>query len=85
MQKYINESLQAGMIRPSASPAGAGFFFVGKKHGSVRPCINYRGLNKITIKNKYLLSLMPSSFDFIQGSTVFTKLDLRDAYYLVRI
>ncbi|XP_037833528.1 uncharacterized protein LOC112450623 isoform X3 [Kryptolebias marmoratus] len=85
MNQYIKESLQAGIIRPSVSPAGAGFFFVGKKDGSLRPCIDYRGLNNITIKNKYPLPLMSSAFDIIQESTIFTKLDLRNAYHLIRI
>lgn len=85
MEKYITESLRAGLIRPSSSPLGAGFFFVGKKDGSLRPCIDYRGLNDITIKNKYPLPLMDSAFAPLHGSTVFTKLDLRDAYHLVRI
>lgn len=75
MQNYVKESLQASIIRPSASPGGAGFFFV--KDDALRPCIDYRGFNKITIKNKYPLPLMSSVFDFIQGATVFTKLDLK--------
>ena len=53
MEKYLAESLAAGIIRPSSSPAGVGFFFVGKKDGSLRPCIDYRGINKITVKNRY--------------------------------
>jgi len=85
MEKYINESLAAGIIRPSSSPLGAGFFFVGKKDGSLRPCIDYRGLNQITIKNKYPLPLLASAFEPVQGATVFTKLDLRNAYHLLRI
>ncbi|KAI2650603.1 Transposon Tf2-8 polyprotein [Labeo rohita] len=48
MEKYISDSLAAGFIRPSSSPAGTGFFFVGKKDGSLRPCTDYRGLNNIT-------------------------------------
>ncbi|KAL0161469.1 hypothetical protein M9458_045194, partial [Cirrhinus mrigala] len=82
---YIHESLEAGLIRPSSSPAGAGFFFVQKKDGSLRPCIDYRGLNEITIKDKYPLPLMSSAFDLLQGARVFSKLDLRNAYHLVRI
>ncbi len=58
MEKYISDSLTAGIIRPSSSPAGAGFFFVAKKDGSLRPCIDYRGLNNITVKNTYPLLLM---------------------------
>uniref|UniRef100_A0A8C6NKF8 Gypsy retrotransposon integrase-like protein 1 n=1 Tax=Nothobranchius furzeri TaxID=105023 RepID=A0A8C6NKF8_NOTFU len=85
MRKYIHESLQSGIIRPSSSPAGAGFFFVGKKDGSLRPCIDYRGLNNITVKNHYPLPLINSAFDSLRGSQVFTKLDLRNAYHLVRI
>lgn len=53
--------------------------------GTLRPYIDYRDLSKITIKNKYPLPLMSSAFDLIQGSTVFTKLDLRNAYHLVII
>ncbi|KAG1929495.1 hypothetical protein F2P79_022926 [Pimephales promelas] len=66
-------------------PAGAGFFFVGKKDGSLRPCIDYRGLNNIMVKNTYPLTLMSSAFERLQGASIFTKLDLRNAYHLVRI
>lgn len=70
MDKYIRESLNAGLIRPSSSPAGAGFFFVKKKDGSLRPCIDYRGLNDITVKNRYPLPLMSSAFELLQGARV---------------
>uniref|UniRef100_A0A8C6NU91 Gypsy retrotransposon integrase-like protein 1 n=1 Tax=Nothobranchius furzeri TaxID=105023 RepID=A0A8C6NU91_NOTFU len=85
MEEYIQEGLQAGIIRPSSSPAGAGFFFVGKKDGGLRPCIDYRGLNSVTVRNTYPLPLLQSAFDQIRGARVFTKLDLRNAYHLVRI
>uniref|UniRef100_A0A9J8AVV9 ribonuclease H n=1 Tax=Cyprinus carpio carpio TaxID=630221 RepID=A0A9J8AVV9_CYPCA len=85
MEKYISDSLASGFIRPSFSPAGAGFIFVGKKDGSLRPCIDYRGLNNITVKNTYPLLLMSSAFERLQGASIFTKLDLRNAYHLVRI
>ncbi len=85
MEEYINDSLNSGFIRPSTSPAGAGFFFVGKKDGGLRPCIDYRGLNRITVKNLYPLPLMTTAFELLQGATIFTKLDLRNAYHLVRI
>lgn len=85
MRKYVDESLAAGLIRRSSSPAGAGFFFVDKKDKSLRPCIDYRGLNDITIRNRYPLPLMSSAFELIHGARVFTKLDLRNAYHLVRI
>ncbi len=85
MDTYIKESLAAGIIRASTSPAGAGFFFVGKKDEGLRPCIDYRALNKITVRNRYPLPLMASAFELLQGASIFSKLDLRNAYHLVRI
>ncbi|KAK2898059.1 hypothetical protein Q8A73_014439 [Channa argus] len=85
MKEYISEALEAGLIRPSSSPAGAGFFFVEKKDGGLRPCIDYRGLNHITVKNRYPLPLMSSAFELLQGANIFNKLDLRNAYHLIRI
>lgn len=85
MDLYIKESLAAGIIRASTFPAGAGFFFVQKKDGGLRPCIDYRGLNKITVWNQYPLPLMATAFELLQGASVFTKLDLSNAYHLVRI
>ena len=85
MEAYITDSLKTGLIRPSSSPLGAGFFFVAKKDNSLRPCIDYRGLNYITIKNKYPLPLIDSAFGPLHEATIFTKLDLRNAYHLVRV
>ncbi|KAL0191918.1 hypothetical protein M9458_010214, partial [Cirrhinus mrigala] len=85
MEKYISDSLAAKIIRSSSSPADAGFFLVKKRDGSLRPCIDYRGLNSITVKNTYPLPLMSSAFERLQGASFFTKLDLRNAYHLVRI
>ena len=86
MDKYFGEALAAGLIRPSSSPAGAGgFFFVEKKDGSLRPCIDYRGLNEITVKNRYTLPLISSAFTTLQRAKFFTKLDLCNAYHLVCI
>ena len=85
MEKYIGESLAAVLIHPSSSPAGAGFFFVGIKDGSLRPCIDYRGLNTITVKNRYPIPLISSAFATLQKARFFTKLDLRNAYHLVWI
>ena len=70
-------------LRPS-SPIGAGFFFVAKKDKSPRPCIDFHGLN-ITVRNKYALPLITSAFEPLQGATTFSKLDLHNAYHLVRI
>ena len=85
METYINTSVAAGLIRPSSSPVGAGFFFVEKKDKTLRPCIDYTGLNAITVKNKYPLPLLDSAFTPLHDSVIFTKLDLRNAYHLVRI
>ena len=85
MRNYISESVASGIIRLSSSPVAAGFFFVAKKDGSLRPCLDYRQLNTITVKNKYLLPLLSSTFEPLTHATVFTKLDLRNAYHLVRI
>lgn len=85
MNKYLNDALSAGIIRPSSSAAGAGFFFVEKKDKSLRPRIDYRGLNDITVKNHYPLPLISSAFENLQGATIFSKLDLCNAYHLVRV
>src|SRR4029434_102188 len=85
MTDYIDSSLAAGLIRPSSSPAGAGFFFVDKKDKTLRPCIDYRGLNDITVKNQYPLPLISSAFELLKNAKIFTRLDLRNAYHLVRI
>ncbi|KAK3575086.1 hypothetical protein QTP86_019735 [Hemibagrus guttatus] len=85
MEEYIETSLAAGHIRPSTSPAAAGFFFVGKKDGGLRPCIDYRGLNAVTVRYPYPLPLVPAALEQLQGAQVFTKLDLRSAYNLVCI
>ena len=79
MDGYITECLAEGLIRPSRSPMAAGFFFVKKKDASLRPCIDYRGLNAITVRNTYPLPLMSSNFQPLLGATVFTKLDLWNA------
>lgn len=85
LMAYLRENLDKGFIRESRSPAGAPVLFVKKKDGSLRLCVDYRKLNAMTIKNKYPLPLIGDVIDQIRGSTVFTKLDLRGAYNLVRI
>ncbi|KAI4895533.1 hypothetical protein NFI96_032704, partial [Prochilodus magdalenae] len=77
-EEYIWEALANGFIQPSTSPAGAGFFFVGKKDGTLGPCIDYRGLNAITVKDRYPLLTL-------QQVAIFTKLDLCSASNLIRI
>ncbi|KAI2666704.1 Transposon Tf2-6 polyprotein [Labeo rohita] len=85
MEEYINKALDSGIIRPSTSPAAAGFFFVGKKDGGLRPCIDYRGLNNVTVKFRYPLPLVSLALEQLREATIYTKLDLRSAYNLIRI
>ena len=85
MEKYLTEAIAACLIRLSSSPTSASFFFVGKKDGTLRPCIDYRALNDITATNRYPLPLINTAFELLQDAQVFTKLDLRNAYHLVCI
>lgn len=81
----VEEMLSKGFIQPSVSPYGAPVLFVKKKDGSMRLCIDYRGLNQQTVKNKYPLPRMDDLFDQLQGAKYFTKLDLRSDYHQIRI
>ncbi|KAK3526056.1 hypothetical protein QTP70_014676 [Hemibagrus guttatus] len=86
MEDYIEEALSSGFIRPSTSPAAAGFFFVEKKDGGLHPCIDYRGLNNVTVKMfRYPLPLVPAALEQLREAKIYTKLDLRSAYNLIRI
>ncbi|XP_016122748.1 RNA-directed DNA polymerase homolog [Sinocyclocheilus grahami] len=85
MEEYVQEALQQGFIRPSTSPTASSFFFVGKKNGSLRPCIDYRALNDQTLKFTYPLPLVPAALEELRGARIFSKLDLRSAYNLIRI
>lgn len=85
MEEYVQEALEQGYIEPSTSLASAVFFFVVKKGGGLRPCIDYRNLNKITIKYQYPLPLVPAALELLRKARVFTKLDLQSAYNFVRI
>ncbi|XP_052193963.1 uncharacterized protein LOC127802285 [Diospyros lotus] len=85
LKTQLQELLDKGFIRPSMSPWGAPVLFVKKKDGSLRMCVDYRQLNKITIKNKYPLPRIEELFDQLQGAKVFSKIDLRSGYYQLRI
>lgn len=85
LRKQLQELLAQGHIRPSKSPYGAPILFVTKKDGSMRMCIDYRALNKITIKNRYPLPRTDELLDQLHGAKVFSKIDIRSAYYQVRI
>ncbi|KAI2647111.1 Transposon Tf2-8 polyprotein [Labeo rohita] len=85
MEAYIEKALKQEFIRPSTSPAASSFFFVGKKDGGLRPCIDYRQLNSQIIQQPYPLPLVPAALEELRGARIFTKLDLRSAYNLIRI
>jgi len=85
LQIQLNELLDMGFIRPSISSWGALVIFVKKKDGSWRLCIDYHPLNKATIKNKYPLPRIDELFYQIKGATMFSKINLRSGYHLLRI
>jgi hypothetical protein len=85
LRTYLTENLAKGFIQPSKSPAGAPILFVKKKDGSLRLCVDYRGLNKVTVRNRYPLPLIPALLDRLRTGHIFSKIDLRGAYNLVRI
>ena len=80
-KKQIESMLEHGFIRPSDSPYGAPVLFVPKKDGSLRFCIDYRWLNKKTVKNRYPLPLPEELFDRLGSARVFSKIDLRSGYW----
>lgn len=85
LKEYIRENLAKGRIRPSQSSAASPVLFVPKKDGSLRLCVDYRGLNKITVKNRYPLPLISEILDRVAGAQYFSKLDVKEAYYQIRI
>ena len=85
LKTQLQELLEKGYIRPSISPWGAPVLFVKKKDGTLRLCIDYRQLNRVTIKNKYPLPRVDDLFDQLQGVRVFSKIDLRSKYHQLRI
>jgi hypothetical protein len=83
---YLKEMLQLGKIRPSKSPAAAPIIFVPKAYGrGLRLCVDYQGLNKVTIANRYPLLIMSELQDRVRGAKIFTKIDLKNGYNLIRI
>ena len=85
LREYLDENLAKGTIRHSKSPAGAPIMFVKKKDGTLRPVVDYRGLNAVTIKNRHALPLIPVLLDNLAGARLYSKVDLRNAYNHIRI
>ncbi|KAJ0867862.1 putative nucleotidyltransferase, Ribonuclease H [Helianthus annuus] len=81
LRTQLDELLAKGFIRPSSSPWGAPVLFIKKKDGSMRLCVDYRELNKVTIKNRYPLPRIDDLFDQLQGASYFSKIDLRSGYH----
>ncbi|GJU56772.1 reverse transcriptase domain-containing protein [Tanacetum coccineum] len=85
LSNQLKELQEKRFIQPSSSPWGAPVLFVKKKNGSFRMCIDYRELNKLTVKNRYPLPRIDDLFDQLQGSRYFSKIDLRSGYHQLRV
>ncbi|GKC88543.1 putative reverse transcriptase domain-containing protein, partial [Tanacetum coccineum] len=85
LSDQLQELFDKGFIRPNSSPWGAPVLFVKKKDGSFWMCINYRELNKLTVKNRYPLPRINDLFDQLHGSSVYSKIDLRSGYHQLRV
>ena len=85
VERQLADYLQCGFIQPSQSLWASPILMVKKKDGSMRMCVDYRGLNAVTIKNKYPLPRIDELFDQLQGAKYFTKIDLRSGYHQIRI
>nr|XP_043629853.1 uncharacterized protein LOC122601150 [Erigeron canadensis] len=85
LMSQLQDLIDKGFIRPSSSPWGAPILFVKKKDGSMRMCIDYRELNKRTVKNKYPLPRIDDLFDQLQGASYFSKIDLRSGYHQLKV
>ena len=85
LRLQLQELLDKGFIRPNVSPWGAPVLFVKKNDGTLRMCIDYRHINKVTVKNKYLLPIIEDLFYQLKGASIFSKIDLRSRYYQLRV
>ncbi|GJQ94843.1 hypothetical protein Tco_0005982, partial [Tanacetum coccineum] len=85
LANQLKELSDKGFIRPSSSPGGAPILFVKKKDRSFRMCIDYQELNKLNVKNRYPLLSIDDLFDQLQGSSVYSKIDLRSGYHHLRV
>jgi hypothetical protein len=85
LKEHIKELLEKGFICPNSSPWGAPVIFVSKKDGTERLCMDYRALNEVTIKDKYLLPRIDDLFDQLRGACVFSKINLRSGYHRLKV
>ena len=85
LKEYLEVNTIRGWIRASTFPAGVPIHFVKKKDGGLRLCVDYRQLNEIRIKDRIPLPLIGESLDQLSNATIYTKLDIRDAYYYLQI
>jgi hypothetical protein len=85
LKEQLQELLDKGYVHPSSSPWGEPIFFVPKKDGTQRMCVDYRSLNEVTIKNKYPLPRIDDLFDQLKGACIFSKIDLRSGYHQLKI
>ncbi|GKF68599.1 putative reverse transcriptase domain-containing protein, partial [Tanacetum coccineum] len=85
LSEQLKELSDKGFIGPSSFPWGAPVLLIKKKDGSLRMCIDYRELNKLTVKNRYPLPRIDDLFDQLQGSSVYSKIDLRSGYQQLRV
>jgi len=85
LREFLDDMLGKGFIQSSQSPGGAPVLFAKKKDGTLRLCVDFRNLNKITRKDRYPIPLVANLLDQLGSAKVYTKLDLRTGYYNVRI
>jgi hypothetical protein len=85
LKEHIRELLEKGFIRPNSSPWGAPLIFVPMKDGTQRLCVDYRALNEVMVKNKYLLPRIDDLFDQLRGACVFSKINLRSGYHQLKV
>ena len=83
LKEQLTQLLEQGFIRPSVSPWSTPVLFNRKKDGTLRLCIDYRGLNQVTIKNKYPIPRIDELLDRLHGASLFTKIDLKSGYYQI--
>ena len=85
LREFLNKNLRTGIIRLSNSPCSVPVLFMKKKNGSLRLCVDYRGLNKLTQKDRYPIPLLSDLLDASNKARIYSKIDLKGAYHLVHI